>query len=691
MEMKYDVVVIGAGSGGLTSAVGLAKIGKKVLLIERDKIGGECTNSGCIPSKALLHHAKSYHAAILISGENGHTENYRREAFAYVRNKINETLAHETPEHFKKMGIDIVHGEASFTDYRHINVNDQTITFKKAIIASGSSPRLIEIPGLDPAKTLTNQNLFTLESIPARIVIVGAGPIGLEMGQALALLGSNVTILDNGPLFAKLEDEAIQPIIKASFDSLGITVLQNAHLHHVESAKAYITHSDMATEVEIVFDKILLAIGRVPNIPLGLEAAGIKTTANGITVNATYQTTNKRVYALGDVADAMKFTHVADAVARGVVTHIATKGLVRRKATAIPKVTYTQPELARVGLSYIEAETQFGPQNIHRIEVPYSQNDRARTDSNEQGVLVVIVKRLSGKILGVHIAGERAGELLAIFTLAIDQQLSLWKLRRTIYAYPTYTLLVKKAGDMFFSMQIYTVKKDLTTYALRIFPKLFLLVIWAVGLWTLYSYQHVSGRSAGDTALLLFTFISSSALGPLLYIAAYTIRPITFLPATALTILAGVFFGLWGGILYTIIGANLSALLAYGIGRFFGGKKTNLNEGSMGRFVGPMRRNPFISILAMRLLFFPYDAVNYGAGFLKIPVIPYTIATLIGTLLGIATFVALGASISIEEFTQNGISVNAINPTFLIISVVIFAASFVVASLVKRFSRTLTQ
>lgn len=684
MELKYDVVVIGAGSGGLTSAVGLSKIGKKVLLVERDHIGGECTNSGCIPSKAFLHHAKSYHAAVTISGENGHTENYRREAFNYVRTKIQETLQYETPEHFKKMGIDVMQGDASFIGPRSIKVNNQTVTFKRVIIATGSSPRMIEIPGLNPAKTLTNQNLFTLESIPARIVIVGAGPIGLEMGQALALLGSAVTILDNGPLFAKLEDEAIQPIVKASFEALGITILHNAHLHHIEGTKAYITHSDMATEVEVVFDKILLAIGRTANIPLGLKTAGIKATAQGITVNASYQTTNKRVYALGDVADAMKFTHVADAVARGVVTYIATKGLVRYKATAIPKVTYTQPELAQVGLSQAEAETQFGPHNIHRIEVPYSQNDRARTDSAELGVMVVIVKRLSGKILGAHIAGERAGELIAVFTLAIDQNISLWKLRRTIYAYPTYALLIKKAGDTFFAVQISTIKKDLRNYAIKIIPKLLILVIWASGLWVLYSYQQVSGRSVGETSLALFTFISGSAWGPLLYIIAYTIRPITFLPSTALTILAGVFFGLWGGILYTIIGANLSALIAYAIGRFFSGKNTTLTDGTMGRFVGPMRRNPFMSILTMRLLFLPYDAVNYGAGFLKIPLVPYVLATFVGTLLGIATFVALGASISIEEFTKNGITVNAINPTFLIISALIFAASFIVATFVKR-------
>lgn len=684
METNYDVVVIGAGSGGLTSAVGLAKVGKKVLLIERDRIGGECTNSGCIPSKALLHHAKSYHAAITISGSNVNTENYRREAFTYVRDKINETLNLETPEHFLKMGIEVIHGEVSFISPRSIAINENTFTFKKAIIATGSSPRLLEVSGLDPTKILTNQNLFELESIPARTLVVGAGPIGVEMGQALALLGSNVTILENGPIFTHLEDVAIQPIIKKSFESLGITILKQAHLHHVDGNKAYVTHSDMDTEVEIVFDKILIAIGRIPNIPSGLEVANITATKTGINVNASYRTTNRRVYALGDVTDALKFTHVADAVARGVVTHIATKGLFGFTPSAIPKVTYTEPEVAQVGMSHPFAEARFGAHAIHRIEVRYSDNDRARTDENENGILVVLVKRLSGKILGVHIVGERAGELIAPFTIAIDQNLSLWKLRRSIYAYPTYSLLIKKAGDIFFATQIKTLKKDLITLALQILPKLGLALLWAAGLWALYSYQQASGRSASATSLGLFTYISSSALGPLLYIAAYTVRPATFFPGTALTILAGVFFGLWGGIIYTIIGANLSAMFAYAIGRFFGGKNIQSGAGIMGRFVGPLRNNPFMSTLAMRLLFLPYDAVNYGAGFLKIPFMPFMLATAIGTLLGIATFVALGASISIKEFTENGISMQIINPTFLIISALIFVSSLSVAMLVRK-------
>lgn len=684
MQKIYDVVVIGAGSGGLTAAVGCQKIGKKVLLVERNKIGGECTNSGCIPSKALLHHAKAYHQAKTISGTDSGSETFRAQAFDYVRNKINETLSEETPAHFSKLGIDVVSGEAVFTNKNTIEVNQIHYQFKKAIIATGSTPKTIDIPGLSISDVLTNQNLFELSDVPAKTLIVGAGPIGMEIGQAFAMLCSQVTILDNGPIFARLEDSAIQPIIKKAFTDLGISILQNAAVKKVENKTALIAVGNSAEIIEVTFDKVLIAIGRIPNIPAGLAVAGITNTKDGITVNHNYQTKNRQVYALGDVANNFKFTHVADDVARQVVTRIATLGLVSVKSKAIPKVTYTEPELAQVGMSHSIAEETFGTNNIHRIEVPFTHLDRARTDNSTNGMLVVSVKRLSGKILGAQIAGGRAGELISIFSLAIDNNLSLWKLRRTIFAYPTYSLIIKKAGDYFFAAQITTLKSDVWRLAKTLMPKILVAGLWLVGLIALYRYQINHAMSATDTALMVFDFISMTAWGPLLYIVAYAVRPITFIPGTAITILSGVFFGLWGGIIYTIIGANLSATLAYSIGRFFGSKKNPVNATLFGRFTEACRSNPFTTILTMRLIFLPYDGVNFGAGLLRIPYVPYILATIIGTLLGIATFVSIGASLSIEEFKMNGLSVSVIDAKFLFLSASIFVASLLGSKFLKK-------
>ena len=684
MQKTYDVIVIGAGSGGLTTAVGCRKIGKSVLLVEREHIGGECTNSGCIPSKALLYHAKTYHQAVAIAGISTKSEIFRADAFAYVKRKVTEILALETPTHFSEQGIDVVLGEAIFTNKNTVSINQTSYSFKTAVIATGSSPRLLAIPGLTSEVTLTNQNLFNLDDVPPRTLIVGAGPTGMEICQALALLGSQVTILDNGPTFARLEDSAVQSIIRKSFINLGVSILQNATIERIENNVAHIKHTNSDSSTKIGFDKILIAIGRVPNIPNGLLEAGIFTTESGITVNRNYQTANRLVYALGDVANRLKFTHVAEDVARQVVTRIATRGLIGIKSKAVPKVTYTEPELAQVGLSQREAEERFKNNEIHRIEVPFSESDRARTDNTTDGILIVIVRRLSGEILGAHIAGPRAGELIAIFTLAIDNKISLWKLRRTIYAYPTYALIIKKAGDYFFTTQISTLKLDLLRLVGRLGPKIILGTLWAAGLIALYRYQINQGMSVADTALMIFDFISITAWGPLLYIFAYAIRPITFIPGTVMTILSGIFFGLYGGIIYTIIGANLSATFAYFIGRFFGSKNTFTTTSLFGRLTEACRSNPFTTILTMRLIFLPYDGVNFGAGLLKVPYIPYIIATIIGTLLGIATFVSIGASLSVEEFKASGLNTNIIDEKFLFLSVIVFIASIIVSKFLNR-------
>jgi len=448
---QFDIVVIGAGSGGLTAAVGFRKVGRRVLLVEREHMGGECTNTGCIPSKALLHHAKAYHRAAIIAGMTTKTDEYRDAAFMHTRSVIDTILKEETPEVFERMGITVVMGEAQFTGPQTILVNGETYHFTIAIVATGSGPRMISVPGLSSENILTNQNIFSLNTIPAKTLVIGAGPIGLEMGQALALLGSKVTIATIDDTFLPLEDMAIRRVVQKQFESLGIRVECKAALKSV--AENVATFTRLGTDKEsftIPFNKILLAIGRVPNLPRGLELAGVASTEQGIVVDNQYRTSNKNIYALGDVASQLKFTHVADDAARQVVVRVISRGLLRvKQKKAVPKVTYTSPEIAQVGLSWSEAIATYGEESVLRIEVPFSHNDRAKTDKETGGILVVIVRRLSGKVIGVHCVGPAAGELIAVFTLAIDNSLSLWKLRSSIYAYPTYALIIKRAGDYF--------------------------------------------------------------------------------------------------------------------------------------------------------------------------------------------------------------------------------------------------
>lgn len=680
MSHLYDVVVIGAGSAGLTTAVGFNKVGKRVLLVEREHMGGECTNSGCIPSKALLHHAHEYHKSVGVAGPSAQSEAFRARAFEYVRHIIDGILEEETPEVFENMGIEVVKGAATFKKRNTVTVADTDYTFKKAVIATGSSPRQLEL-GIPTDALLTNQNLFTLTTISERLLIVGAGPIGLEMAQAFAMLGSKVTIIDTGATFAKLEDGAIQPILRTSFDALGITILLNAELKSVANGAAEVVSEGNSQTV--LYDKVLVAIGRVPNLPEGLASAGVEHTKYGVVVNKNLRTSNKNVFAVGDVAERLKFTHVADDQGRQLVAHVTSKGLLKvTHKKAVPKVTYTIPEVAQVGLSQTAAAAHYGEENIMRVETSFSKNDRAKTSEQMDGVVVVIARRISGKIIGAHIAGPAAGELLAIYTLAIDQGISLWGLQRTIFAYPTYSLIIKKNADQFVGMQVSTLKADLLKKATQYLPKVIAAAAWLTALGFLMSYIASSNKTTSEITLDLFLLITTTSLAPLLYIILYTVRPLTLLPGSALTVLSGVFFGPLG-ILYTVIGANLSASLAYFVGRFFSTEKTN-EHSLLHSWSAPLRTQPFLSILIMRLIFLPYDLVNYGAGILRVPFMPYLTATILGTLLGTATFVLVGASISIETFITEGITVNAIDVRFILLSAVIFIGSLVASKILQR-------
>ena len=678
MQLKqYDVVIIGAGSGGLTAAVGFSKVDRRVLLIEKEHMGGECTNTGCIPSKALLHYAKTH----------GATSESKTGAFDYVRTVVTDILAKETPAVFEQMGIDVVLGEAEFISECSVKVEDTEYQYKTAVIATGSHPRLLHVPGLAESDVLTNQNLFQLKEVPDHTLIIGSGPIGMEMGQALAMLGSQVTIATIDNEFARLEDKTIRPIIRQQFEELGVRIETNAFIEKVENDTAVFNRKDGDTVTDtfsIPFDKVLVAVGRMPNLPQGLDVAGIAFNEHGVAVDTQHRTSNRYVYAVGDVAARLKFTHVADDTARQVVTRVISKGLLRiNNKKAVPKVTYTEPEIAQVGLSWPEAQAKYKSEQLMRIEVPFSENDRAKTDGTTGGTLVVIARRLNGAVLGAHIIGPRAGELITPFTLAIDNKLSLWKLRRTIYAYPTYSLIIKKAGDQFFTTQIASLKSDLLNLLKRNAPKLVAGLLWIGLLVTLSRYQSSHDMNTTETALMIFDFVSMTVWGPLVYILFYTIRPITFFPATALTILAGIFFGfLWGTVL-TVIAATLSASVAYAVGRFFG-SGLRLEDTVLGNWIESLRSNTFEAVLTTRLIFLPFDLISYAAGILQTKFIPFVTATFLGIMLGTATFVSIGASLDIEEFKMEGFSFSILEPQFLALSALIFVTSFGLSKLLKR-------
>jgi len=675
MKQQYDIVVIGAGSGGLTSAVGFSKIGKSVLLVEKEHMGGECTNSGCVPSKALLHAAKE--------GMDG------RQAMRYVRSTIDHILEEETPDVFAKMGIDVVMGEAEFVAKCAIRVGEITYEFKHAVISTGSSPRMATFEGLDEKYILTNQNLFQLEEPPKKLLIIGGGPIGLEMAQAFAMLGTKVTIAERSEQFARLEDPAIRPILRKKFEDLGIDIQTGASVSRVTGTTAHIDHmhgDQKTSDCTVEFDNVLIAIGRVPNLPPGLAAAGIMHDDHCIHVDKHYRTSNKYVYAVGDVSQRMKFTHTADDIARQVVARVASRGLLGVKTNkSIPKVTYTTPEVAQVGMSWKEAVAKYDEDRLLRIEVPFDKSDRAKTDDATDGILIVIARRISGQILGAHIIGPRAGELLAIFSLAIDHKISMWKLQKHVFAYPTYSLIAKKAGDVFVGTQLGNLKGDLLASLKRNAPKIIAGLFWVALLYTFTNYRISNDLSYQDVLFQLLDFIQGTAWGPILYILLYAIRPLILFPATLMTALSGAVFGPFYGIIYTVIGENASANLAYWVGRFFG-KGWKLEDSIIGNWVHALRENTFGAVLFMRLAYFPFDLTNYASGVVQAKWRQYFLATIIGIMPGLTVFVLFGASFrnNLAELQEKGFNFESVDTNILGISIAIFVASLVLSKVLKR-------
>lgn len=452
---RYHLLVIGGGSAGLLAAVGAAGVGAKVALVERYLLGGDCLNVGCVPSKTVIRSARAM-ADVQSAGQYGiHVpEDGVQVDFGAVMERMRRIRAglsgHDSALRFKELGIDLFLGDGRFTGPDTLEVGGQTVRFKKAVITTGARPMHLPIEGLAEAGYLTNETVFSLTERPGHLGVIGAGPIGAELAQAFRRLGSEVTVFDMLPQVLGREDRDAADIVDAAMRREGIDVVLNAGIQRVvlENGKKVICFEVDGQERAVAVDEILSAAGRVPNIDsLNLEAAGVEYHKKGVAVNDYLQSSNPNIYAAGDVAQKYQFTHTADATARIVVRNALFMGRQKLSDLIVPWVTFTDPEVAHVGLYPHDAEAAGFA--IDTFEQPLSEIDRAAADGDTAGFVKIHVERGTDRIVGATIVARHAGEMISEITVAMAGGVGLKTLATVIHPYPTQAEAIKKVADTY--------------------------------------------------------------------------------------------------------------------------------------------------------------------------------------------------------------------------------------------------
>lgn len=436
---RYNLVVIGAGPAGLVAAAGAAGLGAKVALIERHLMGGDCLNYGCVPSKALLKAAKV--------AKETRTVDFPA-VMERLRKKRSSLAPHDSVTRFRDLGIDVFLGDGRFVSPDCIEVEGARLNFHRALIATGARAAVPPIPGLVEASPLTNETLFSLVKLPARLIIIGGGPIGCEMAQAFNRFGARVTLVEMAGRLLPNEDPDASAVLKDQLEGEGIELILSAKVARVERKDSHKTITIDAGGKEYVLetDEILVAAGRTPNIEgLNLETAGVDYHRGGVTVNDRLQTTNSKVFAAGDICSSHQFTHGADAMARIVIENALFFGRKKASSLVIPWCTYTSPEVAHVGLTAAEAGKK--GEEIATLTVPMSAVDRAILEEETEGFARVHIERRSGRVLGATMVAAHAGESIGEMALAIASGMKISSIAATIHPYPTQGEVWKKLAD----------------------------------------------------------------------------------------------------------------------------------------------------------------------------------------------------------------------------------------------------
>jgi pyruvate/2-oxoglutarate dehydrogenase complex dihydrolipoamide dehydrogenase (E3) component len=451
----YNMVVIGGGTAGLVTAAGAAGLGAKVALIERSLLGGDCLNVGCVPSKAIIAAAKRAArvrdaAEFGVHVRGGVTVDFGA-AMERMRKLRSDISPHDSAARFKELGIDVFIGQGKFTSATTIDVDGTELTFRKATIATGARAAAPAISGLDQVDYLTNETLFSLTEIPKRFGIVGAGPVGVEMAQSFARLGSHVFLVESADGILPREDPDAGALVRKALEIDGVTILQHGRelqLSPGEGGGVRLRVDAAGGGFDETVDQILIAVGRAPNVEgLGLEDVGIAYSGAGVEVNDRLQTSVKNIYAAGDVCSRFQFTHAADFMARTVIGNALFFGRGKESNLVIPRATYCEPEVAHVGVNPKKAKEQ--GLEIDTFTQELSGVDRAILSGETEGFVRVHLKKGTDKIVGATVVGANAGDMIGELTLAMTNGIGLGKIAKTIHPYPTVGEAIRKVGDLY--------------------------------------------------------------------------------------------------------------------------------------------------------------------------------------------------------------------------------------------------
>ncbi len=451
---RYHLVVVGAGTAGLVSASIAASLGARVALVERHLMGGDCLNVGCVPSKGVIGAARAWHGAAraredfagpAVDGQSGD--------FGAVMERMRRLRASissiDGAARFRDLGVDVFLGQGRFVASDALEVDGRRLRFRNAVIATGARAKAPPIPGLDKVDYLTNETVFSLTELPPRLGVIGAGPVGCEMSQAFARLGSEVHLFNLSDHVLPREDADAAEIVERAMAADGVGLHQGVEIVEVgprKGAVAVVTKKDGKRQ-ETVVDRLLIAVGRSPNVEgLGLEAAGVEYDRVGVEVDARMRTSNPRIFAAGDIASRFQFTHSADFQARMVIRNAFFFGRNKASGLVIPWATYTSPEIAHVGL-YAEEAEKLG-HAVDTLTVPFSDVDRAILDGEDEGFLRVHLKQGSDRILGGTLVATHAGDMIGLLSFAMTHGMGLSKFSQTIFPYPTQAEVFRKAGDL---------------------------------------------------------------------------------------------------------------------------------------------------------------------------------------------------------------------------------------------------